>query len=1836
MSVNRLAAAVIFSSSALVSPDLFAEQVVVSEIMYNPPGGLPEFIELSNITATPLDMALWRFSDGVDFTFPNFSAGASSAHLLLPNEKILISSATDAATRTAYPGIPGGVRIFGPWGATKALGNNGDRITVKDKNGVVVCTVNYSDGGKWAVSPDGAGHSLVLADSDQAIDDWRVWRASTNRLGSPGVADPAAPAAGLAINEVHFSTVTGRVDWVELRNNSATTTISAATMILSAATDLSSPVALSGNVTPGAVVSFNVDFAPDNGGNVRLHLADATNNVLDAVKLTRVAGRPSQQVFPAGGRQWFTDTTDTRDAQNNPARNTDIVINEIMADPPSGQRDGEFIELFNKGAAAVNVGGWRLDDDVDLTIPANTMIAPGGYLVLAANATFLNANYGGLSAVGNWSGSLSNGGSRVQLKDGFGNLVDEVDYRFGGEWPELAAGSGSSLELVNPDSNNAVGSSWRDSDESAKSTFSSFTINGGTYKRIAHGGVTDDEILMWLVGDGHIVMRNAEVRPTAGGANLLVNTNVTTATRNNIDGWLGRGNHWPTYHDAEGVHILSEGGGDNKVNQVEKDATGMVANTDYTLTFEARWVSGKPRIVAQSWDMSWGGVALVPVPANLGTPGAQNSRYVAAAPPELTGLNHSPATPTTGSTVTVTAKVSSSSPIASVQLFHRLDNINYTGAYTATAMADNGSGGDALAGDGIYSVQIPLASFGYNTAGAIVEFYVRAAAANGQTADLPRGSTSGDPFPTAQRKTGLWIVDNQTTSTELRRLRVVIPAYWLEALNTPEVTGQTPNGSGTPATGGGSAIYGYKFPKFNSHYFPCTIVMNDSQVYYGGSVHKTGSPFTRAATNVLDRGRVAFPGDRPYRGHGKMYWDNDAAGGSMLHNRVNRYLLYLCGVPANENEVLKVTRNNVAYAVRETNEVFDKDMLNRIWDNGSAGYFYENDDAHVISDDGNVRLNSIETCWDYNPANRPGPVNPVSYHNNFVPGSREVEYDFSPVFEWTNQIENNSATLTVEQMERMADTKAMAAYAAVRGFTADWDSITQSRAKNGYFYNRPEDHKWMLIHWDSDNSFQANHINDAFIGAEINLPNYYNRSSVRRQVYYYMTKIMGDYALNGPRLAAWLAAEEASSPSFTVPATYATWPTTNATSGTVQTRVAVMQAFIGAALTAPFALTSPPTTTTNTVLTISGTTPANVFRIECVAHPEATFAWTGTSSSDTAPWSFTGLRLRNGANTLTFRAFDEDGVQIGADLTHSMTKTNNAPPYMTATVSPSSQNVALGETVVIDASGSFDPDGTALTYTWTISPSVGFATVASTTTSRTLQFTTPGSYSFSIRGSDGAANVTIIRDITAFSNSDFTSFGGDYLDPTFTTNNVELLDNHSPDSWFSLNETSGSIALNLTDTITRPLTNPAPTFPIIARPLPATTNWILQTSITPENRAYGSFLSGLYLETVESGVTVRYAFGYEGGLNWKVFKATGTGAYTQISSTVSFLPPDTTLRIRRSANNLFFEYRLVGVQWASVGTASMAAGSTVTRGGIFSATGTVGAAPSAPGVGIRTAFDYLLFSDPGNTADLFNSLRITELMYNPSGAGGVEFIELKNVGASAISLNGAYFDQGDPFSDAAGTGPFTFGATTLQPGQYCVVTNNTAGFIAQYGNGALIAGQYSGSLNNDGEHIVLRDSDGNAVHDFSYSDVAPWPTVADGGGPSIEALSTTLALYGNGTNWRASQETGGSPGYLGFATDTDSDGIPDVVELAFGSNPNSATSTPQPPTAARDAGTGDVTITWASLSGKPYLVEYRGDLIAGSWQTLATVNATGASSSYTDTTANATTQRFYRIKAQFP
>ena len=86
----------------VAASSLHADQVVISEIMYHPSGEQPEYIELTNITATPKDIVHWKLTDGVSYDFPGFNEGNAQAAFLHAYEQIVIASVDPDTFRQAY------------------------------------------------------------------------------------------------------------------------------------------------------------------------------------------------------------------------------------------------------------------------------------------------------------------------------------------------------------------------------------------------------------------------------------------------------------------------------------------------------------------------------------------------------------------------------------------------------------------------------------------------------------------------------------------------------------------------------------------------------------------------------------------------------------------------------------------------------------------------------------------------------------------------------------------------------------------------------------------------------------------------------------------------------------------------------------------------------------------------------------------------------------------------------------------------------------------------------------------------------------------------------------------------------------------------------------------------------------------------------------------------------------------------------------------------------------------------------------------------------------------------------------------------------------------------------------------------------------------------------------------------------------------------------------------------------------------------------------------------------------------------------------------------------
>ena len=168
-----------------------------------------------------------------------------------------------------------------------------------------------------------------------------------------------------------------------------------------------------------------------------------------------------------------------------------------------------------------------------------------------------------------------------------------------------------------------------------------------------------------------------------------------------------------------------------------------------------------------------------------------------------------------------------------------------------------------------------------------------------------------------------------------------------------------------------------------------------------------------------------------------------------------------------------------------------------------------------------------------------------------------------------------------------------------------------------------------------------------------------------------------------------------------------------------------------------------------------------------------------------------------------------------------------------------------------------------------------------------------------------------------------------------------------------------------------------------------------------------------------------------------------------------------------------------------------------------------------------SALNEAVFTVAGAVPVSSANLIVSEIHYHPSDIATAEFIELKNVGVTPLNLF--------HFTLSGGL-DFDFPNLTLAAGQRVIVAADTNAFLARYGAGLLLAGQYTGLLDNAGDHLVLQGPLLEPILDFSYED--SWYPVTDGLGFSLVVVNEHAApdAWGNKSNWRPSTARHGSPG----------------------------------------------------------------------------------------------------------
>lgn len=457
----------------------------------------------------------------------------------------------------------------------------------------------------------------------------------------------------------------------------------------------------------------------------------------------------------------------------------EVVINEIHYAPDVPLERVEFVELYNPDPNAVSLADWSFTGGIAYTFPTNASLGAGGYVVVAQAPAAFKAKFG-VDALGPWTGRLNNDGDRVVLRDPVGKVRDEVEYQLGFPWPTVGDAPGNSIELINPALDNNLAGSWRSSPGGGGQSLETELLPmGSSWKYFKGTSEASAPREAWREPGFDAAGWPEGTAPIGYGESFLgtrlddMRYNYTTVyfrkTFQLADpGGVGSLRLDTLYDDGfivwiNGNYVTSrEVSGTN----LPPDATAVSARENYNYEpIEVRNVSsylraGENVVAVQALNVSlrdstdfFFDLRLVGV-AGGGTtgptPGARNANYRTNAPPQIRQVDHSPQRPASGQPVRITAKVTDPDGVGQVTLLYQvvepgryieLTDPEFQANWVALAMHDDGTAGDAVAGDGEFAAEVPAS---VQTHRRLVRYFIAASDTLSESIKVPYAD---DPQP---------------------------------------------------------------------------------------------------------------------------------------------------------------------------------------------------------------------------------------------------------------------------------------------------------------------------------------------------------------------------------------------------------------------------------------------------------------------------------------------------------------------------------------------------------------------------------------------------------------------------------------------------------------------------------------------------------------------------------------------------------------------------------------------------------------------------------------------------------------------------------------------------------------------------------------------------------------------------------------------------------------------------------------------------------------------------------------------------------------------------------
>ncbi|NQV32773.1 MAG: lamin tail domain-containing protein [Phycisphaeraceae bacterium] len=713
-----------------------------------------------------------------------------------------------------------------------------------------------------------------------------------------------------------------------------------------------------------------------------------------------------------------------------------VVLQAVSPHREAASSAEEWIELYNRGTGPVDLSGWRMDRGIRYEFTAGTVMRPAEHLVIARDSQWLADQYPDVRIVGDYTGKLSNSGERLGLVDARGNPVDELHYYDDAPWPAYADGHGASLELRDPQSDNAHVSAWCASDQGARSTWKTYVYRGIAQSSAVGPDGQWQEFVLGLLDAGEVLLDDISVVEAPDGAArpLIQNSNFESGTP---DTWRLLGNHRhsevvvdPDNPNNHVLHLKATGPTGHMHNHAE---TTLAQNRsigngrEYEISFRAKWIGGSNQLNTRLYFNRLARTTLIDVPAQHGTPGRINT-CLENMGPVLQDLHHVPAVPLANESVAVSVRVQDPDGIDTVTLWWRVDGATWQPGVTSRQ-------GDRV------SATLPG-----QAAGTVVQFYVEALDLLGNRTTMPAAGPESRALYRVNDELASW--------SGLHNVRIVMAAEDYDWMSTD-------------------------IHIMSNDRFGATVIYDESTVFYDVGVRLKSSQRHRHVASEVGF-NLKFPADNLFRGvHKTVAIDrSEGIGPGQREMLIHQAMNHAGGALSKYSDMIHVIAPRQAHTGTAELQMarFGSVYLDEQFRRGSDGTVYEQEYIYYPYTTKNGDPEGFK---------RPQPDRVTStairslgedkepYRWAYLIKNNRRQDDFASIINLAEHFDSAAAVFQ-RDLDQVIDVDQWLASFAVAVANGAGDNYGMGGPHNAQFYVRPEDGRILYFPHDIDAFYQWN------------------------------------------------------------------------------------------------------------------------------------------------------------------------------------------------------------------------------------------------------------------------------------------------------------------------------------------------------------------------------------------------------------------------------------------------------------------------------------------------------------------------------------------------------------------------------------------------------------------------------------------------------------------------------------------------------------------------------------------------------------------------------------------